>query len=79
MRKEGEIILRPKVHSQQGVLVPLHRTAYGQLREIGGRGLIVRGPPTASGISEGSESWKLGYVLEMNDWGQLGVRLKERE
>lgn len=42
MKKEREKILRPKVHSQLGVLVVLHTTAYEQHGGIGGRELIIR-------------------------------------
>lgn len=54
VRKEREMILRPKVHSEQGVLVALHRTTYRQHRGMGGRGLIVRNG--MKGIYEESES-----------------------
>lgn len=51
--KEREMILKPKVYSEQGVLVTLHRTVDGQHRGMGGKGLIARSG--IEGIAERSE------------------------
>ena len=70
------MILRPKVHSEQGMLVALHRTAYRQHRGMGGRELIVRNG--TQGILRDQNLRGPGCVFRVGDWGSLEERLRER-